>query len=301
MQAGQRRLLVLFTSLLLGVGALLLLPAPVPEDESGFRQAFPALVADDIVGLRIHKVGRLSPPLELSRGSDGWRIEAPVQGPADPWKVSELLSSLEGLQLKAIPGEVDLRVLGLDQDSAARVEIELVEGSGHSLLLGQESPVDEGSYVLLGGESQVARAGLSALLATPDELRDRDPWAGDPLAASAVEIGWEGALWELKRVEEGWTHSSSPEILAEEKVKTWLRELSALRVIAFSGEAALETHCQRGHLLLQLPEGEPLRLDLGQPGPLDGVQACLPGLSELVELDGTVVELLLRLATPEQG
>lgn len=135
-----------------------------------------ALNQDDIVKVEIKK--RDSDVVVAKDGSGSWHITAPQESRADSGTVSSLVSSLAPLTADRVIDEKakDLQPFGLKEPS---IEILVTTKNNQSqrLLIGDETPSHNGTYVAIAGQPQVytipsyVKASLDKGL---DDLREKN-------------------------------------------------------------------------------------------------------------------------------
>jgi hypothetical protein len=118
------------------------------------------------------------PAATLSRGDEGpgrWRLEQPIESPADEGSVEGVLSALEKLEAESVIEErpEDLGPFGLGED-AHRVHVRLGDAESIELRIGGKTPVGSSRYV--------ARTDV------PDRLYTLSQWRVDSLVPSLMDL-----------------------------------------------------------------------------------------------------------------
>lgn len=248
---------------------------------------------------------------ELARDGDGWRLTAPIEGPADATTVDTLLSDLSFLRAEgfvdAPPPDAEsgldrpeLRVVlhgKAPEEGKEAVRFELVVG-----------PSRDGKERLVRGQGpalfRVAQERLADFPRTLVAYRFKELASFDPGAADRVELVFhdtgEATTRVLQRGERGWT--SDPDPVDPAKAARLVSELSRLRAIDIVGDAPSAEQLARlglapPRVVLRVhgaapPEGEaPLlaEVSLGEVdaegiaarrGGSDAVYRISPGLAE---------------------
>lgn len=169
--------------------------------------AIPNFHQPDVTQLTVKVKG--SDPIVLEREAGGkWRIEQPRALNADQDAVSDLLSTLAGLNVDRVIDEKasSLAQYGLDQPT---VEVDFA-GAGHamrSLLIGDDTPAGGDAYAMLAGAPRVftvasyAKTGVNKSL---NDLRDKRLLTEDPDKVSRVEVLKKPQDLEFARIKSGW-------------------------------------------------------------------------------------------------
>lgn len=142
-----------------------------------FKRAY-ALQAADVVSLVLSHPARPSDPaIHFAKHGDAWQVVDPIQTDADQSVVDGIVDQVAGAEvLGTEPGTPDrLKAYGLDPPQAS-LELQLANGSKHTLLVGANSFTGDSIYALVDGGQSVSL--LPQLLATStartlDTLRDR--------------------------------------------------------------------------------------------------------------------------------
>ncbi|ERM90719.1 hypothetical protein O163_14430 [Caldanaerobacter subterraneus subsp. yonseiensis KB-1] len=116
---------------------------------------------DDVVFLKIEKEGKVE--ISFQKEGNEWYITSPIDYKADSINVDELLDNLTSLTFdRKLNGS--LSTYGLEKP-AYTVEVRLKDGTVHSLMIGNKSPVKEnymeGYYVKTNQSSEVYRVNAS--------------------------------------------------------------------------------------------------------------------------------------------
>jgi hypothetical protein len=208
----------------------------------------------DLVGLRDKSLLALDPwkiksltiergreTVALSKPDDGWKLERPIEAPADGPTITDFLSALERLRATSFvtekPAPSDLRTYGLDPP-AARVTL-LQEGwdTSKTVLFGKE---ESGSrYAKTVGRDPVVAVGSDIwpkVTTSLSDLRRKDLLAVSQYRTTSLTASLQGreALVLAKQKEGDWTASG----LAKGSVKAdtidaLLRSIAELKAVGF--------------------------------------------------------------------
>lgn len=312
MDERQSRLL-LGMALLLAVlvGALVFLDPPGEDPEPGEHTSSPLvadLTASDVDAVRLVQGDDV---LALARSAEGWELEAPISGPADPTRAEGLVAALaqvragDAIELAEAPSSV-----GLAEGEGVSVELRTAAGTTHSLVVGDDAPVGGGTYIL-DGEGALRMTNLRiAEAARPglDDLRSREVVRFAASAATGLRLRGAARSVVLDRVgADWWVEEVGHEVdgvVAEaptgrhradgDRVSDALRALQELRIGAFP-DAPLDFVDEALRITIE-GEGGPWRLSLGPgadggplvAGPETGgpVPADLSGLDRVLAVPG---------------
>lgn len=191
-----------------------------------------------VVKLRLER-GRET--VRLAKPDDGWKLEEPVEAPADGPAVTDLLGALERIRAKAFvsekPARADLRRFGLDPP-AARLTL-LQEGW------------DVEKTVVFGGKVEGGRyartVGRDPVVLVPDDFWDkvttrvRDLRRKDLVGVGQYRVekvtaarNGKQALVLSRQKDQGWTASGlAAGTVKNESVDTLLRLLAGLKALSF--------------------------------------------------------------------
>ena len=142
-----------------------------------FKRAY-ALQASDVVSFALsHPARPGDPTIRFSKSGGLWQIVAPVQTGADQSTVDGIVDQIAGAEImQTEPGTPDrLKAYGLDPAQAS-LELQLANGTKHTLLIGTKTFDGDSVYGVVDGSQSVSL--LPMLLATStartlDSLRDR--------------------------------------------------------------------------------------------------------------------------------
>ena len=211
----------------------------------------------DVGDLTKVQITRGDQRLELVQESGVWRLAAPVQGLADPDKVSGMLRKIKHARVRDFTRDApkDLAAYGLDKP---RVEIALwsaKDQSPRTLLLGKEAEKNV-IYARRGGTDAVVTVGddvLKDLTRSPQELRDQKV---THLAQGGIEeiqirsgdrklvLAKAGDKWEIKEPEKKDAEAA--------QVQDLLRMLTELKVAEFVADRAVDYERYAGKELLEI-------------------------------------------------
>lgn len=208
----------------------------------------------DLLGLRDKSLLALDPwkvkSLTIERGQetiallkpdDGWKIERPIEAPADGPTVTDLLSALERMRALSFvtekPGPADLKSYGLAQP-AARVTL-LQDGwdTSKTILFGKEEASSR--YAATVGRDPVVTVGsdiwqkVSTSLA---DLRRKDLLAVNQYRTTSLTAALEGrdALVLAKQKDGAWSASGLAKgPVKADTVDALLRSIAELKAVAF--------------------------------------------------------------------
>jgi hypothetical protein len=116
-------------------------------------------------------------PVTLARSGSQWRITAPGLYPADSGTVSAMLSNLAPLNSQRVIDDhaTNLAQFGLS-DPSLELDVTGKDGKTSRLLLGDDAPTGDGTYVAVAGDARVFTAASyikSSLNKSLDDLRDK--------------------------------------------------------------------------------------------------------------------------------
>ncbi len=142
-----------------------------------FKRAY-SLQASDVVSFTLsHPANPSEPPVRFEKHDGSWQITQPVATGADQSVVNGIVDQIAGAEVVLTePGAPDrLKAYGLDPAQAS-LELQLSNGTKHTLLVGTKTFGGESVYTIVDGGKSVSL--LSELLATStarnlDTLRDR--------------------------------------------------------------------------------------------------------------------------------
>lgn len=237
---------------------------------------------------------------------DAFRLEAPVDWPADQEAVRALLDRTAAVRVVrplADPATAEqLEAWGLDEP-AARVEVELRGGRSRTFLIGAENPLVGGHPVTDGDRRRVGLTPGDIFWAfdrPPDAFRDPHPVPEDParvtgltLTSSAAELRLRraGAAWRV--LEDGAWSPASP-ARARRLLVAFTRRLEATRYVSDRAgpedRARLGLAPPRATARLELGDGA-VELDFAWSEGPDGttVLAHRRGTPSVFEVDPTVL------------
>lgn len=147
--------------------------------------------------------------IRVVKDGAGWRMESPLQVPADAGEADAVLNTLENLEVDEVVVEsaADLAPFGLDRP---RHTVSVVMEGGKQpvqLLLGARTPDSAGIYAKLPGSRRVFTVAAyqeASLTRKPFDLRDRDLLKVKRDAVRTLEIaGPEGESYALSRDDKG--------------------------------------------------------------------------------------------------
>jgi len=161
---------------------------------------------DQIQSLTIEKAG--SDSLELKRVAGKWSITAPKALPADQDTVSSMLSTFGTLNADKLLDEKapNLEQFGLTKPSLS-VTATKQDGNTVTLLFGDETPTNSGSYAELAGDPRVfivASYHKSSLDKTENDLRDKRLLTFDSEKLSRVALTAKKTTVEFGRNKDQW-------------------------------------------------------------------------------------------------
>ncbi len=201
---------------LLGVAAILGVGVWWFEFRVVEARAVQDAAARKVLGIEASNVRRVEVPLADGRRarmtrvpgpSEQWRLEAPVEFPADPTAAIALVTALASLSTEAVleNAPADLAPFGLAEDRA-EILVWSEAAEPQQLWLGGDAPFGGGRYAQVSGdESRIVtldRAGTSGLSPELDTLRDARIVDFDPAAVARFSIASPaGLIVELERVD----------------------------------------------------------------------------------------------------
>jgi hypothetical protein len=252
----------------------------------------------DLLGLRDKSLLALDPwkvkSLTIERGretiallkpDDGWKIERPIEAPADGPTVTDLLSALERMRASRFvtenPGPADLKSYGLEPP-AARVTL-LQEGwdTSKTILFGKEETSSR--YAATVGRDPVVTVGSDIwpkVTTSLADLRRKDLLAVNQYRTTSLTAALEGreALVLAKQKDGAWNASGLAKgPVKADTVDALLRSIAELKAVAFDDrptEALRRSLAQRPALDLTLEQeadtegGSPRRQHLVAGSPM---------------------------------
>jgi hypothetical protein len=233
----------------------------------------PASVTALELGLADGKTARV-----VRTGTSDWKVESPVEYPADAETIQRALKALEKIQSTAsiTPG-ADLSAFGLGA-AGRKLRVFTGEGDPKELVLGGPTPIAGGKYLSLASDPAhvfvVDAGGLYGLTPTLVELRDKRLLRGSEGAAGAADELTVRVRGELvahaKRSDSGWQLLEPEAAPADgEKIRRTLDELGLARATDFADPPAKpEDHGLAKpelELVIHSPAGEE-RLAIGRAG-----------------------------------
>ena len=195
--------------------------------------------------------------VELVQESGVWRLTSPVQGLADPDKVSGMLRKIKHARVRDFTSDApkDLAAYGLDKPRVAIALWSAKEQSPKTLFLGKEAEKNV-IYARRGGTDAVVTAGddvLKDLTRSPQELRDQKV---THLAQGGIEeiqirrgdkkliLAKAGEKWEIKEPEKKEAEAA--------QVQDLLRMLTELKVAEFVADRAEDYERYAGKEFLEI-------------------------------------------------
>lgn len=212
--------------------------------------------------------------IKLRRKDGRWRIEAPVDVPADTGTIRNLLDAVATAESKKVVAETagSPATYGLDAP-VAQVTIELDDGSRlPTVRVGKATPVGYGAYARVGDDPSIlltTGAFQAGVKKSVDDLRDRTVLSFDSANLREVRISANGRSDVLlEREGEGWKISRPSELRADpSQVQGFLTSLENLRADGFAdGAPTVEQGLvpPERTIVLVPREGEPIELRVGR-------------------------------------
>jgi len=216
--------------------------------ESSFAKSTFDLREKSVLAFERDKVDRVEveapgQSLTVVKAGSEWRLEKPVQAPADYGTVESLVGRIQTAQMKAIAAQqaADLKQFGLDKPEAT---ITFSAGSARASLAIGGKDADGNHYARDASRPLVftVEAGLLEELKKPaGDLRNKDVFAFRPFNATGIEttrgpevLAFEKARGPGKDEAEKWRQvKPSVKDVDQAKVDDFLARLSNLRVQAF--------------------------------------------------------------------
>lgn len=265
-----------------------------------------AFEPSEVKSLRLARPGE--PAIDAVREGGHWRLEAPLQRPADDAAVDGILSRLKGAEATAVvhesPSASQLEQTGLSA-GRERVALTLWVGDDRAekrLLVGAETEHgdrharDSSRPQVFVVDSTVVEPLLKPLA----DLRDRHPFRVDANAVTSLALLRGGS--QLLRAERDTSGAWSVPGLAGREAKTWrlnslVTDLDALEVKEFVADAAgvgglqaaaFGLDAPRYAIAVELRDGRSWELRVGRPADT-GVYAMRADLPSVVRLDAAAV------------
>jgi hypothetical protein len=181
-----------------------------PETASTATPASPAILKLDpaaITSITVKQRG--APPVTLVRsGAANWQIIAPSAFPADSSVVSAMLSSLAPLISQRLVEDkaADLSQYGLT-DPALELDVTTKDNKTTRLLLGDDTPTGDATYVALAGDPRLFTAASylkTSLNKSLTDLRDKRLLPVDAASVSSIDLTRRSETIGFARVQNGW-------------------------------------------------------------------------------------------------
>jgi hypothetical protein len=227
-----------------------------------------SLIAVDAWNARSLRIERGSETVVLTKAEDGWKLQSPVEAPADGPTVTDLLNELDRLRassyLSEEPTADDLVRYGLDRPSARMTVREEGWDAGRSIWFG--ATVDGARAARVGGAGPVVTVTETfwpKVTTSLFHLRRRDVLALNRYRVRAVTVSRQGGEPLILRQSEGdaWAAAGLVEgTVANSSVELLLAHVSDLKATAFMdrpSEGQREALGRRPALDLSLEE-EPM-------------------------------------------
>lgn len=168
--------------------------------------------------------------------SGEWRLEAPVDAPADTTTVMRLVRQVDDMELESIVSTNPDRFDRFEVDTAG-MELTIEWGTRRlDLVVGKMGPDFQSRYVRLDGDNRVMLAkGVPNLSARLDQWRDKTLWTYPSGAVSSVSITREGETYGVARSASGWSLvTGSQEVAADSaEVQRFVDRLGSVKVDGF--------------------------------------------------------------------
>jgi len=198
------------------------------EKTDTFKRAFNFQASDISAMILSHPSQPSEPAIHFVKRGDSWQIVDPVETNADQSTVDGIADQVAGAEITATePGTPDrLKAFGLDPPQAS-LELDLANGSKHTLLLGSKTFDNASVYAIVDGGQQVGLLPelLSASTARNlDTLRDRAVLhfeSGDTASFSLknssgeIEAAKQDDHWKMKKPIETFASSDSVDSLLQ--------------------------------------------------------------------------------------
>jgi hypothetical protein len=165
---------------------------PADDAEASIKPAAPKILSLNIADITRIDIKKPDSTVTVARNADKWQIIAPQPLPADQTSVSSLASSLAGLNSDRLVEEKapDLARYGLN-DPKLQIAVGEKDNKSQKLLIGDETPTNNGFYAKLEGDPRVftiatyAKTGLDK---SADDLRDKRLLPVDEDKISRLEL-----------------------------------------------------------------------------------------------------------------
>jgi len=225
---------------------------------------------DDVIGLVIDRAeGRV----RLEKHGEEWRLQEPLDFPADSSVVSSTLGSLANLTAdrRLAPDEVNSTDYGLEEP-LAEVTLRMADGSERVVAVGDELPLGSKRALRVdGGDGVTIASGwfVSDLEREIDDWRSREVVEILENDVASIDIDSGADSIRAVRLEDKWQLLRPLDDMAGgDHLRSLISDLASMRIGAF-----LDDGVDPRELGLDLPEyeitivrtdgGQPLRLDLG--------------------------------------
>lgn len=172
-------------------------------------------------------------------GDHRWRVIEPVDGPAVEGVVDQILNEWSLLERRHPLAFTELEIRGLDrarlglEPASVRLVAEESTGQRIALRLGGESPLGDGLFAELEGDSAVFLAPTQLLAAVPTTLNalvNRRIWDVEWTSVTRLEIERRGGGFMQLALENGLWRIRKPfsDLADPERVRAWLQSLWAV-------------------------------------------------------------------------
>ena len=229
-------------ALALGLGAYVALVERKKPSTSSLKEREKRIVRDlDRAAIKTIRLERGAETVVLRKDNDAWRIEKPVEFPANSGAVESLISAVEFLDLQRRIDDAKPAQYGLDKPRA-RIEIE--GGTAVRLRVGGDDAT--GRSVYLGAEGSgpvwvVERNFFEALSKPVAELRDRRAVFFDRAKLKTLTLARGGVRTTLERNGEAWHVVSEGRVLASaDRVAAILAKLDDMKATRIVSEGLAE-------------------------------------------------------------
>jgi len=303
----QKRTLIVLAVLFGGLLAYVLIVEVGQKEEREEREAQQeqvlALTEDDVRAVRVEgSLGAVAIELRGDAVTGEWFLTEPFEQAADPATARALARSAATVKEERVLEEVsdDIGQYGLDQPSlVVRIDAEGLEAP-QVLRFGSETGSKDGRYLQIEGQDEiriVPAFQYRALDKNVDDLRDKRIVRFSTGAVTHITVTGPATQVQLDRVDGNWRlgGESLPYRAARRDVEDLLADLTTSRAKRFldADDPSLGLEETERWLLLELEDGEQIRIDVAEPR-ADSVVVQVRGSTEAAEMGSFLARPLVR-------
>jgi len=211
------------------------------DKEAQGKRLLASFNKDAVTGIEIKAAGQ--PELRLSKGPQGWLLEAPFAAAGDASQIDLLLTNARDIERQELiaekPTAAELAQFGLGTASDSAT-FHGLSGAVHCLVFGSPNPMGQSVYCQVSGSPQVLLAAAyskEGILRKADQLRDKAVWALDTAKVVKVRSTLKDASFSIAKSADGsWvleTAGGKKVQASESKVSDILAQLAHLQIRDF--------------------------------------------------------------------